>query len=90
MSYFSIEKIRESCPYVDQSSEEPNDLIIVGEKDEFNPELGMVNCVVPVDMKLDPPTFGCRKVIQVSSTGCPLRDGRPVKVLIGGESITHK
>lgn len=72
--YFSLKKIRKSCPAI--NSKEAEELIRVTETDCFIPTVGIADCFVPVERRA---RFGCRNVTGLSSTGCLLRDG-PIKV----------
>ena len=77
--YPSREAIIESCPAIGDL--DPDEVVPVT-PDEFEITVGKAACKIPVQLIVAACTFGCRSVIAVSSTGCPLRDG-PAKVSIG-------
>jgi hypothetical protein len=81
MCYPLLEAIRGSCPAIQQRLVDATKGTPVVEIEQYEQGVGRARCDIDVDTIIAAGiTWGCRNITAVSSTGCPLRDGGPVKV----------
>ena len=80
MIYPEFTAIKGSC-LVLKKAPENEQLVRVVKMDELQEGVGYAQCEIPAEViALIPGLWGRRNVTAVSSLGCPLREGVPVKV----------